>query len=134
MPNIVPSEETVLRLIFSPYHYSSKNKIKYQCLMPPKDTNEVSVNRQRLFDSDIEKRIIQEMSSDHKKIVGKLPITVKVINENQAEVIISPLFNNKSHADIIYNFEVKEGVPMPSDIKVIAKKILKESGPNFIVY
>ena len=102
-PQDIDENENIARVVFDPMHLLKDGKLKAYFFQPPKDRNDVSVNR---FD-------------------GIAIFKAKIITAIKGLCIKhSPTKDDISHADIIFSYEGERGREIPSFIKKEIERIL----------
>jgi len=116
MPDVpieIANEEAIVRGICSPYHVSSKGKLKPEAYDPSPATDEVSVIRHAYVGSDFCKKKAKELEDREKRKIyqGLAVLSARQIRSVGSEVVDSrQIFFG--HADIKHGFDLIEGEPL----------------------
>ncbi|MCY0389140.1 hypothetical protein OVY01_18500 [Robbsia sp. Bb-Pol-6] len=127
----IDDSEMIVRGMCSPYHVSSKGKIKPEAFDPTPDTDEVSVMRANIIGPDACKDrafmlqdITHENPSKHKIYRGLGAIMASSIRKSKVDVVDSrDVF--EGHADIKLGVVVPRGEPLPPEELLKVRAITK---------
>jgi hypothetical protein len=124
-PIDVANDEAIVRGICTPFHVSSKGKLKPEAYEAPPDDDEVSVIRLGWVGADTCKRKAKELEnpSKGKRYTGLAVLSAKQIRDEGADVFDSRhVF--KGHADIKHGVIQRKGVPLPpEDLKRLRSRL-----------
>ncbi|MFG7107821.1 hypothetical protein [Burkholderia pseudomallei] len=114
LPLKIENAETIVRGMCTPFHVSSKGKIKPEAFEPTPDTDEVSVMRHCGIGSDgCKARALALQNLGQKKIYsGLAALTAGSVRSEGADVIDSRC-HFYGHADIKLGFTITPGEPLP---------------------
>jgi len=140
IPQTIDESEEVVRVLLSPIHIHKSNEIKPYAFQPPANSEDISVNRLSYTSLDICKKLGLIMHNDRNSFWGLGIVSVKNINQVGFDVKYSPIQNhpqyadNLAHADIKIGYIKQEGEPLPIDIILKIKELIKltqlEKDPN----
>ncbi|QDQ85799.1 hypothetical protein [Paraburkholderia megapolitana] len=126
LPLEIDDSETIVRGMCSPYHVSSKGKVKPEAFDPTPDTDEVSVMRHDYMGSDAcrERALALEDTAKGKIYRGLAALSAGSIREAGADVVDSRhIFDG--HGDIKLGFVVKPGEPLPPEELIRMRALTK---------
>jgi hypothetical protein len=140
IPQIIDESEEVVRVLLSPIHINKSAEIKPYAFQPPANSEDISVNRRTYTTLDICKKQGLIMQNDRNLFWGLGIMSVKNIKQVGFDIEYSPIQNhpqyadNLAHADIKIGYFKKEGEPLPIDITLKIKDLIKltllEKDPN----
>jgi hypothetical protein len=116
-PLDIANDEAIVRGICSPFHVSSKGKLKPEAYESPADKDEVSVIRLVWAGANTCKRKAKELEDPRKNKVytGLAVLSAKHIRDEGADVFDSRNVYS-GHADIKYGVTQRKGVPLPPEV------------------
>lgn len=152
IPREINEDETIVRCVFHHIHYSRSKGLKRESFLPAPDKIDVSVLRRKYTKNDTYcKNHCQSISMEGQTYVGMCVILARHIREvresNKVDISVeiksTPLDREKNripnnediftntpgipaHADILYEFPVKEGEPWTKH-RAFANELLKLS-------
>lgn len=116
LPLEVDDSETIVRGVCSPFHVSSKGKIKPEAFEPTPNSDEVSVMRHDYMGSDACKARAVGLADPAKKKIYKGLAALAVDNVRRQGVgVVDSRVHFEGHADIRLGFRVTPGEPLPAD-------------------
>jgi hypothetical protein len=124
-PQDIDENENIARVVFDPMHLLKDGKLKAYFFQPPKDRNDVSVNRFDYTDENFIKGKLYNVSHSSNSFHGIAIFKAKIITAIKGLCIKhSPTKDDISHADIIFSYEGERGREIPSFIKKEIERIL----------
>ncbi len=133
IPDTIQNDETLVRIIFSPYHVRVNKKtgkirgIKNSAFHSIPDMDEVSVTRINYSSFDVCKAQAKKMENDSKEYQGFAVIKYIDVIESGAFVKVTKTIDNPAHADIYYNIIKKRGEAYPAEILLVIESIVSKS-------
>lgn len=133
IPTVISNDENIARNIFSPININPKrNQLKANCLKPPANSDEVSVNRYDYTTADFLKRLGLKMQSDSKQFFGLAIFKCEAAREVDFDVVYTPINGteeekNDFHADLKIGYTVIRDTELPSRISHAIKNLLKNT-------
>ncbi len=123
VPNIIESEEKIVRSIFSPVNVTTNNKLRTNAFKSPGGIDEVSVNRLDFTTPHFCKGLSKKNESPESKrtYFGLALLKAFEIRDSEAEVKHSPILGNADnynpfHSDIIVGYVKGKGEQLPAEI------------------
>lgn len=140
IPQTINESEEIVRVLLSPIHINKIDEIKPYAFQPPANSEDISVNRLSYTSLNICKKQGLIMQNERNLFWGLGIVSVKNIKQVGFDVAYSPIQNhsqyadNLAHADIKIGYMKKEGEPLPIDITLKIKELIKltrlEKDPN----
>ena len=140
IPQTINELEEIVRVLLSPIHINKIDEIKPYAFQPPANSEDISVNRLSYTSPNICKKQGLIMQNERNLFWGLGIVSVKNIRQVGFDVAYSPIQNhplyadNLAHADIKIGYMKKEGEPLPIDITLKIKELIKltrlEKDPN----
>lgn len=131
IPQTINESEEIVRVLLSPIHINKSDEIKPYAFQPPANSQDISVNRRNYTTLDICKKQGLIMQNERNLFWGLGIVTVKNIKQVGFDIEYSPIQNhpqyadNLAHADIKIGCIKKEGEPLPIDITLKIKELIK---------
>jgi hypothetical protein len=131
IPQIIDESEEIVRVLLSPIHINKIDEIKPYAFQPPTNSEDISVNRLSYSTLDICKKQGLVMQNERNLFWGLGIMTTQNIKEVGFDIAYSPIQNhpqyadNLAHADIKIGFIKKEGEPLPIEITLKIKELIK---------
>lgn len=123
VPNIIESEEKIVRSIFSPVNVTNNNKLRTNAFKSPGGIDEVSVNRLDFTTPHFCKGLSKKNENPKSKraYFGLALLKAFEIRDSEAEVISSPILDkadnyNPFHSDITVGYVKEKGEQLPAEI------------------
>ncbi|MCU0471482.1 MAG: hypothetical protein MUF58_23150 [Arcicella sp.] len=140
IPQTIDESEEIVRVLLSPIHINKTAEIKPYAFQPPANSEDISVNRLFYTTLDICKKQGLIMQNDRNLFWGLGIASVKNIKQVGFDIAYSPIQNhpkyadNLSHSDIKIGYIKQEGEPLPIDITLKIKELIRltqlEKDPN----
>lgn len=128
IPDSFEDSEKILRSVYSPININKNgDRIKSNAFKPPPDLDEVSVNRLSYTTPDFCKQLSKKNQSVNRKFYGFALLYVKEIFKCEADIVYSPLEENKFHSDIKIGYKPEKGVPLPAKYQKKVKDLTDNS-------
>jgi hypothetical protein len=131
IPQTIDELEEVVRVLLSPIHINKSDEIKPYAFQPPANSEDISVNRRTYTTLDICKKQGLIMQNERNSFWGIGIVSVKNIKQVGFDIDYSPIQNhpqyadNLAHADIKIGYIKQEGEPLPIDITLKIKELIK---------
>ena len=136
----INESEEIVRVLLSPIHINKSDEIKPYAFQPPTNSQDISVNRRTYTTLDICKKQGLIMQNERNLFWGLGIVTVQNIKQVGFDIEYSPIQNhpqyadNLAHADIKIGYIKQEGEPLPIDITLKIKELIRltqlEKDPN----
>ena len=136
----INESEEIVRVLLSPIHINKSDEIKPYAFQPPANSQDISVNRRDYTTLDICKKQGLIMQNERNLFWGLGIVTVQNIKQVGFDIEYSPIQNhpqyadNLAHADIKIGYIKQEGEPLPIDITLKIKELIRltqlEKDPN----
>jgi hypothetical protein len=140
IPQTINESEEIVRVLLSPIHINKSDEIKPYAFQPPANSQDISVNRRDYTTLDICKKQGLIMQNERNLFWGLGIVSVKNIKQVGFNIEYSPIQNhsqyvdNLAHADIKIGYVKQEGEPLPIDITLKIKELIRltqlEKDPN----
>lgn len=130
LPQIITNQERIARNVFHPLNINpNTRRLKTNFLKPPKDSEDISVNRFDYTNASFLKKIgLSSQNPKYKKLFFGIGIfKAQLVRDNHMDIIYSPLKNNPYHADLKIGYKTERGKPLPAKIASRLKRIIKET-------
>jgi hypothetical protein len=127
----IDESEEIVRVLLSPIHINKIDEIKPYAFQPPANSEDISVNRLTYTTLDICKKQGLVMQNERNSFWGLGIMTAQYIKQVGFDIVYSPIQNhpqyidNLAHADIKIGYVKKEGEPLPVDITMKIKELIK---------
>lgn len=131
IPQTINELEEIVRVLLSPIHINKSFEIKPYAFQPPVNSQDISVNRRDYTTLDICKKQGLIMQNERNLFWGLGIVTVQNIKQVGFTVEYSPIqdhpqyADNLAHADIKIGYIKKEGEPLPIDITLKIKELIR---------
>jgi len=140
IPQTINESEEIVRVLLSPIHINKSDEIKPYAFQPPANSQDISVNRRDYTTLDICKKQGLIMQNERNLFWGLGIMKAQNIKQVGFDIEYSPIQNhpqyadNLAHADIKIGYVKQEGEPLPIDITLKIKELIKliqlEKDPN----
>jgi hypothetical protein len=140
IPQTIDESEEIVRVLLSPIHINKSDEIKPYAFQPPANSEDISVNRLSYTTLYICKKQGLIMQNDRNSFWGLGIMKAQNIKQVGFDIEYSPIQNhpqyadNLAHADIKIGYIKQEGEPLPIDITLKIKELIRltqlEKDPN----
>ena len=127
VPDFVSNAEDVIRVLLTPIHIKKENELKPYTFRPPKNSQDISVNRRAFTDFDTCKKQGLKMEKEDKHFWGFGIISVQAIRDIGFQVVYSPNEHNIAHSDIQIGEITKEGQPLSDETNLKIKRLMSKT-------
>lgn len=142
IPHQIEESEEIIRVLLDPIHIKKENEVKAYAFQPPKDSEDISVNRGKYTTYNLCKTQGLKLQNERNKFWGLGIATFSVLKKVGFSVVYSPDYKNSNlaHSDIKIGEKKIEGEPLSIEttlkIKELIKslKILRDPFPNEICW
>ena len=132
IPSFIDEHEEIVRVLLSPIHINKNEEIKPYSFQPPVNSQDISVNRLSYTTLNDCKKQGLLMQNDRNFFWGVGIMSVNSIKEVGFNLVYSPILNhpqfsdNLAHADIKIGYVKQSEIPLPIDITLKIKELIKK--------